>query len=216
MNGTPPPAARLSAGALLALLLALCACAPAPTFEDPSPIDISQDPEQKAIDDPEPFVLSRAGYRIVLTPLASYVLRGVVLGEHDYHFDVSSDLAPCDVAVAWGKLVQGDLYKHLSWSQDGRWYNWRYGADFAADDAFVSRWSSNNHVIPASEFLEKAVKSIRSGDVVEMGGKLVRVEGRKGDSTFHWTSSTSRTDREGGSCELIYLERLKVGAKVYR
>jgi hypothetical protein len=183
---------------------------------DPSPINVSGDPEQRDIKDPQPFTVNRGGYSFRLYPLASYVLRGIALGRKNYSGDASAALAPYDVAVAWGQMAKDGLCTQLSWSQSGRWYWWKFSPGFGHDNAFVARYTSNTHVIPATGFLKSALRSIRRADLVEMNGDLVRVEGLGSLSKFRWVSSLSRSDREAGSCELLYLRWLKVGAKVYR
>lgn len=203
--------------AVLALGLASAvACAPAPTFRDSSPIDITKDPEQTAIENPHPFTVDRGRYTFRLYPLASYLLRGVTLDRTNYGGDVASALAPCDLAVAWGPMVEGELYRRLSWSQSGRWYWWAHGADFTRDNAFVARYTSNTHMIPISPFVGRAIRSIRRGDLVEVAGELVRVEGAGSIADFRWVSSVSRSDQEAGSCEILYVRRAKIWDRVYR
>ena len=210
-----PPTPSFSA-ALLCLLVFVAACAPAPTFRDSGPLDVSHDPEQRDIEDPQPFSLDRGGYSFRLFPLASYVLRGVLLSRKSYGGNIASALSPCDVAVAWGEMARNDLYGPVGWSQTGRWYWWQFGPGFAHDNAFVARYTSNTHVIPASGFLARAIRSVRRGDLVELKGDLVRIEGRGSISSFRWVTSLSRSDREAGSCEILYLRWLRVGDKVYR
>lgn len=202
--------------ALLCLLALGAACAPAPTYRDSSPLDVSHDPEQRDIEDPQPFSVNRGGHSFRLFPLASYVLRGVFLGRESYGGDTASALSPCDVAVAWGEMARNGLYGQMRWSQSGRWYWWAYGPGFGHDNAFVARFTSNTHVIPASGFLARAIHSVRRGDLVELKGDLVRVEGQGPISSFRWVSSLSRSDKEAGSCEILYLRGLRAGDKVYR
>jgi hypothetical protein len=103
------PRGLLAAAAWLAagVLLAVTACGPRAASENPSPIDLSRAPEQTPLADPEPIHLAAGGYQFVITPLAHYVLRGVVVSEESYHFGWNAELSPCDVAVAWGELVAG-------------------------------------------------------------------------------------------------------------
>lgn len=202
--------------AVLTLSLLLAACAPEPSLLEPSPPDPSQDPDQEEISSPVPFEIARGGYRFRLYPLADYAVRGVVLGRKRYSGGPSGALAPYDVAVAWGAMAENGLYRSLRWSQSGRWYWWEYDAGFGRDNAFVARHSSNTHVIPDSALLRRAVRSLGSGDLVEMSGELVRAEGTGAAASFRWKSSLSRKDRDAGSCELLYLRRLKVGERVYR
>jgi hypothetical protein len=118
--------------------------------------------------------------------------------------------------MAWGDLARDGLYKRLSWSQNNRWYWWKSGSDFGHDDTFVVRWSSNTHIIPATRNLERAAMSLKRGRAAELSGDLVRVDAKKGERTYWWVSSMSRTDGGDGSCEVLYLRELKAGGKVFR
>lgn len=212
----PRPGRLLRTVAAAAVLVLAIACAPAPTFRDATPIDVSADPEQAELENPQPFNVRSGGYSYRLYPLASYVLRGIVLGCKNYRGGPSAALAPCDLAAAWGQMAKGGLYEHLHWSQSGRWYWWDCRGSFSHDNAFVARYSSNTHLIPSSSFIRKAIRSIAKGDLVELKGDLVRVEGRGSIDGFRWASSLSRSDQEAGSCELLYVIYVKAGDRVYR
>jgi hypothetical protein len=201
---------------LIALVLILAwGCGPTLTGLDDTPIDISRDPVQEKITDPHPVHFEKGGYDWIIKPLATYELSGLVLSRKNYRSGWNSILSPCDVAMAWGKLVENDLHRRLDWSQTGRWYWWEYGSDFHYDNSFVSRYSSNNHIIPATPNLARAARSLGRGDIAVLRGDLVRVDGRKGGDTVWWTSSTSRKDKGDGSCEVLYLKYLRVDGKVY-
>lgn len=203
---------------LVGNLLFLGGCAATPSGEDSSPIETRADPEQGPPEGLDPIRLEKGGYEFTLTPLATYTARGVVLGRENYSSGWNALLAPCDVALAWGALLENDLYRELSWSQSNRWYWWEYGGSAPAqvqDERFVARYSSNTHILPADENLARAAQSLDSGDVVEMTGYLVKVRGSKGDFSCRWVSSTSRQDTGDGSCEVLYLTRMRVDGKVY-
>ncbi len=201
----------LNLATLLAIATVFAACGPTPSGYDSGAIDTSNDPAQEALENAPPIEISRGGYDFVLAPKASYVIRGRVLGRENYHDGWNALLAPCDVAMAWGELLKGDLYKQLDWSQSGRWYWWQYGQGFPQSNTWVARYSSNNHIIPATENLAKAAKALHAGDDAELTGKLVFIKVKKGDYNGWWNSSLSRSDTGNGSCEVIYLERLKTG-----
>lgn len=207
-------------GRVVVLLAAvvLGGCSATPSGYDEAPIDTAAEPEQGSAEGLEPIALEGGGFAFTLKPLATYTARGVVLGRENYGSGWNARLSPCDVALAWGALLEEDLYRSLDWSQSGRWYWWSYSGDAPAkvqDEAFVARYSANTHILPADDNLARAAKSLGAGDVVELSGLLVRVDGRRGDETVWWASSTSRRDRGDGSCEVLYLTRLKVDGKVY-
>jgi hypothetical protein len=206
---------RPTACVAVALLLASVGCGPRPTSEDASPIDVSQPPEQTAVDNAEPIRLEAGGFEFVITPLARYVLRGIVVSRESYRVGWNAELSPCDVSVVWGELAAGDAWRTLAWSQGGRWYFWKWHGEQPFANELIVRNSSNTHVVPASPNLASAARTLTAGDIAELAGELVRIDGRKGQEKVWWKSSLSRTDTGDGSCELLYLRRLRVNGKVY-
>ena len=203
--------------ALASMLLALSGtgCGPAAASSDSSPIPTADDPVQEPPADKNPIRITRGGWECTLTPLATYTLRGVVLSRENYSGGWNGALSPCDLAMAWGPLVAGRLWREVSWSQMGRWYYWEYSSGFPYDETFVARYSSNTHILPASDNLARAAKGLGKGDIAELVGDLVSIEATRDGQTATWSSSTSRQDTGDGSCEVLYLRRLKVDGKVY-
>ncbi|HVN75461.1 MAG TPA: hypothetical protein VMT19_04035 [Thermoanaerobaculaceae bacterium] len=201
-----------------ALLLAAAACGPTPSGTDDAPIDVSQAPVQTAVDagdGTDPVRITDGDWEFVVTPLARYVLRGVVVSRENYSWGWNGRLAPCDVAMVWGELAEGRAWRRLEWSQDGRWYFWHWSGQPPFPAATIVRSSSNTHIVPANPNLRRAARSLGRGDVAELSGELVRIEGRRGAERITWRSSLSREDVGDGSCELLYLRRLRVNGKVY-
>jgi hypothetical protein len=209
---------RRPSGAVAAVLavIVVAACRPVGAPDTGGAIEVGAEPRQEAVVDPEPMQFDRDGIAWTITPLARYVLAGVVVGRENYHFGWNASLSPCDVAMVWGELARGDLFERLSWSQSGRWYFWSPRRGFPHDNAFVARHSSNAHVIPANRNLERAVRLLGSGDIAELAGDLVRVEGRKDGRTLVWVSSLTREDTGDGSCELLYLRRVRCDGTIYQ
>jgi hypothetical protein len=197
------------------LFMGVAGCGPRPTSEDAGPIDVSQPPEQTAIEGADPIRLEAGGYEFVITPLARYVLRGVVVSRESYHTGWNANLSPCDVAIVWGELAADDAWHRLDWSQSGRWYYWRWHGQQPFTNGEVVRKSSNTHIVPTSSDLGSAARALAPGDIAELAGELVRIDGRRGQESVWWKSSLSRTDTGEGSCELLYLRRLRVNGKVY-
>jgi hypothetical protein len=203
---------------LLVLCLSLVfvfSCGPSPSGRDGSTINVLEPP---SVEKQEPGIVkvSKDGFDIAITQKAAYTVRGIVVGRENYHSGWNSLISPADVALCWGKLAENGTYKRLKWSQGNRWYFWRAGEEFGYNNDFVAVHSSNNHLIPATPNLTKAVKSLKEGDTVEMTGHLVDVTAVKKSENYFWNSSTSTADRGDGSCEVIYLTRLKMHGKIYQ
>ena len=197
-------------------VLAVTACRPSGIPDTIGPIDVGAEPRQEAMADPDVVRFASNGIEWTVTPLARYLLAGVVVGRENYHFGWNATLSPCDVAMVWGELARGDLFERLRWSQSGRWYFWSPRRGFAHDNAFVARHSSNTHIIPANRNVGRAVHLLGPGDIAELTGELVRVEGRKNGRTMVWTSSLSREDTGDGSCELLYVRRVRYDGTIYQ
>ena len=200
---------------LCACLALVLSCGPSPSGRDGSPINFLEPP---SVETQEPGIVrvTKDGYDITITQKAAYRVRGVVVGRENYHSGWNALISPADVALCWGKLAENGTYKRLKWSQGNRWYFWHAGDDFGYNNDFVAQHSSNNHLIPATPNLAKAVKSLKEGDTVEMTGQLVDVAATKKSQNYRWNSSISTTDRGDGSCEIIYLTHLKVHGKIYQ
>lgn len=149
--------------------------------------------------------INKKGY--VITPLYSYSVKALVLSKKGYG-DRSSDLAPYDLALGWGPLSSKYTLDHMKISQSGRWYHYRYDAEFPMSPRKIIHNSANTHIIPADKAVLKALKDVKKYDTVSMQGYLVSV--RKPDGSFTWKSSTSRTDSGDGSCELFYVTSLTI------
>jgi len=201
-------------GAALALLVAV-GCGGRPIAEDASPIDVSTAPEQGRLDDPTPIRVSASGWDFVITPTARYVLRGVVVSRETYGSGWNAALSPCDLAMVWGDLAADEGWRRLEWSQGYRWYRWRWRAQAPFPKEVIVRNSSNTHIVPATPNVGRAACSLSVDDLAELSGELIRIDGRKGGQWVRWVSSLSRDDTGDGSCELLYLRRLRVNGKVY-
>lgn len=202
--------------AVLCLILAVVfSCGPSPSGRDGSPIDVLQPPDMKR-QKPEVVRVSKDGYDIAITQKAAYTVRGIVVSRENYHAGWNSIISPADVALCWGKIAENGTHRRLKWSQGNRWYFWRAGEDFGYNNDFVAQHSSNNHLIPATPNLAKAVKSLKEGDAVELTGHLADVTAVRKSENYRWNSSESTTDRGDGSCEIIYLTQVKAHGKIYQ
>jgi hypothetical protein len=73
---------------------------------------------------------------------------------------------------------------------------------------FTENCLSNNHLLPADEFIAAAVKRARKGDQVRLKGWLVSY-GIK-DTPYSRGSSTVRNDRGNGACEVVYVTEFEI------
>ena len=155
-------------------------------------------PQQSDLATPLPPV-ERAGYR--LTPLETFSLEARVLGAERYRFDREADLSPVDLALGWGAMSDSAVLAAIDISQGGRFYYW-HAQQFPIPRRAIETHSANMHMIPATRDIERALKSVRPGQIVKLAGYLV--EARAADG-WTWRSSLSRDDTGAGACELVWV-----------
>jgi hypothetical protein len=143
----------------------------------------------------------------LLTRKASFEIRARVLSKEPYYLGRAADLSPVDLALGWGAMSDTATLDRIDISQSGRWYRTRYELPPPIPEQQIVASSSNMHMIPAGKAVERTLRKLRVGDVVNIRGFLVDVDH---DSGWHWRSSMSRTDSGDGACELVYVESLGV------
>lgn len=175
------------------------------------PIDWSREPVQEATDRASFEVPTRKG-PVTLHPVASFDVAGVVAGAERYRFDNEAFLSPVDFVLTWGELPADPYRSKVTYRQMTRYYFWRTPSS-DLDAGYIQSHSSNMHMIPATSNLKRALTSVGEGDSVRVRGLLVNAAREDG---YTWNSSRSRKDSGPGACELIWVEELQVGRKVYR
>jgi hypothetical protein len=174
------------------------------------PIDWHRDPIQTAADRP-PFELETAHGRVTVTPRAKYDIAAVVEGKEPYWLDATAFLSPYDLALAWGDVATPELRRRLEVGQSWRFFFWRT-SDPSVDIPYVISHSANNHIIPADSNVRRAIASIGRGDEVRLRGLLVDVRTDRG---LTWNTSLVRTDHGDHGCEIIWVESVQLGDRVY-
>ena len=178
-------------------------------------IDTSQDPIQMPFKADEPITVQvKKGY-FMITPVAEYKISGVVVGKETYSSDWDGKVSPFDLAIAWGKLAAPGASRFITYTQGYRWYFYQCKPGNPFDSSYVISHSSNNHIIPANENIRKAVKAVRRKDKVALEGFLVNLKGTYKEQPVAWNTSLSRMDSGNGSCELFYVSKVRIDAKVY-
>ena len=142
-----------------------------------------------------------------LTKKARFEIRARVLGSERYYLNREADLSPIDLALGWGVMSDQGLLDQLEISQSSRWYRWRYEQSIPVSDQQIIISSSNMHMIPATDFVERSIMKLREGDLVVLQGYLVDVDHESG---WRWRTSMTRTDTGAGACEIVYVESVIV------
>ena len=182
----------------------------------PSPVVLDGDPLQTDFEEPSKLTVTRDGRQYVIEKLFKYEVSGEVLSASSYDVTWTNDFADVDVGLLWGPKRE-QLKDRFKFFQMGRWLFWRTDAPVSdADRSDVTTHISNNHLIPSetSKHLAKAFRMLRKGDEIRLSGSLVRILGPGGEAVA--TSSTVRGDTGDGACEVMWVDELQVGSRVFR
>lgn len=110
--------------------------------------------------------------------------------------------APIDVVLAWGPLLPLESTKDVSVRQGNRKYWWY--APYGVSKLKVLCNSANTHLIANTEAIRDAIKKIKTDEVYQFEGSLVKVT--LGHKVV--VSSLSRFDEGDGSCEVLLVQKL--------
>ena len=188
---------------------------PVPTDVASEEIDTSAEPEQMPVQNKEQVIINLKNGKFSLKPVAEYSINAEVVSKKSYSYGWQAELAPIDLALAWGKLTEPESEKYVTFSQSDRWYYFEYKNDSPLNESYIVTHSSNNHIIPANENIQLAIKSIKKKDKVILRGFLVNAQGKYDNMDFWWNSSLTRNDTGDSSCEIFYVTKVKNGDYVY-
>lgn len=208
-----PAFLRRSAGWILgaAVLLVWWTCTRPAGIAAEGPIDWAAEPLQGEAGR-EAFTLDTRKGAVTLHPRAAYDAAAVVEGAERYRFDRTAFLSPVDLVLTWGELPRAPYQGEISYAQMARFYHWHTSSP-ELDLDYIAEHSANTHLIPANDNVRRAVLTVDRGDEVRIRGLLVDVVAENG---LTWSTSRSRGDTGQGACELVYVEEIQVGDRVYR
>lgn len=178
-------------------------------------INVLADPVQCNLTNPQNIVLKAQNTPLLVTPVAGYKIAAEVKSKMKYSWDWSSEIGPYDLALVWGDLTKPDVEKHITYSQGNRWYYFHYDGQCPVSESYIYEHSANTHILPASYNLRSVLDSIQVNQIIYMEGYLVKISGTLNGGNVWWNSSTSRTDRGGGSCEVFYVNKIILNNTVY-
>ena len=184
---------------------------PEPTGEASGKIDIFREPVQELYEG-EKFIYLVDNFQYTIEPVATYTIWCKVVGKKNYYNTLEDKLSPVDLCVVWGDLAEPENLQYIHFFQGNRCCNYTYDRNIPLDDSYVKSHGANMHIIPATENVMKAVKSIKSGQTIYLEGYLVKVY--KYDR-YIWGTSLERTDTGSHACEVFYVTRVRIGSEIY-
>ncbi len=204
------PGARAAALALSALAVGLPACRDWKARVDPA--RARAEPVQVAVEGASPIEYQRKGFRVRLTPRATYQVTGYAVEKSTQLLDEWDFVLPMDLALAWGPVATPEVLSRLDFHLSRRYVSWRWRGSPPLAPGDLESHIANNHLIPASDEVARALDEVRVGDVVTLAGKLVdvRVSDEQGRVRHESRTSLTRTDVGSGACEQIWVEAVAV------
>lgn len=139
-------------------------------------------------------------------PLADFEMQARVLGKERYRSGIDAELAPWDIAFGWGPMSDESVLEKITISQGNRFYYWQV-KEFPIPRRDIETHSANMHLIPADDGIRDILDDVRVGQVLNLFGQLVRIEG---PNNMRWKSSTTRNDTGFGACEVIFVSELSI------
>ena len=150
-------------------------------------------------------VFKKAGHQ--LEAVAKFKVRAKVLSVAKYQKGREAMISPVDLALGWSKMASDVLLSQISVTQSDRFASMRYDPEGDVRVTDIVHNSSNMHMIPASREVSAALHGIKRGQVVQIEGYLVDVRHKDG---WRWLTSTSRTDRGNGACEILLVKAVRL------
>lgn len=163
------------------------------------------DPVQIELKKAEAISIAGDSGNVDLSLLAEYTIDAVVKSKKKYS-DYPSQVSIYDLALAWGDLNSEEIDKHINYSQSGRWYYYRYSNESSVSQDYISKHSSNVHIIHKDDKILKEIKDIKENNRVKLEGYLVSVNFINGP----WKSSLTRSDTGNGACEIMYVTNVEI------
>lgn len=202
MDRLPASPKTLALGALAIVAIAFVV-RPEPEPIEAGPFD---PPLQEALKEPVELAAPE-GYRI--TALDRYEVSAMLMSSKRYRFDHQARVSPVDFLLAWGPLTREPNLSGIRYSQSGRWGHTRFSFDAVnISPRVITVSSANTHIIPevGNGPLRRRLLRARRGDIVNLEGYLVRVDGPDG---WFWESSRTRRDYGDRACEIFYVTAMR-------
>ena len=184
--------------------------------EASTPLNPLENPVQNEVQDLESFTFNKGNLLLLIFPQAEYEVTAKVVSKKRYHYGWGSKIVPYDFTLVWGKLTEPEMKKFIKYSQMRRFYFYKYAQNCPLKQDYIREHSANNHLIPANKNILNVFKKIKKGDIIQLWGYLVNIEGTYKGKDVNWRTSTSRRDTGNGACEVIYVEKVRLKNQIYR
>lgn len=141
----------------------------------------------------------------LVTALARFKVRARVLGRERYYMGREADLSPLDLVLGWGSMSDQSAIDLVDIEQGDRRYTW-WTDEAPLPLREIELSTANVHMLPSSEPVRDMLLAIDRGELVELEGYLVQIEG---DDGWHWKTSMTRADTGDGACEVFWVDGIR-------
>jgi len=183
---------------------------------DPSAIVTNSRPLQSSLVHGQPINVVIGDLDVSLQPVARYKISAMVLGKKRYVDGWEGKLAPYDIVLGWRKASILENVENLPIIQSVRHYQFTVSPATNMTSAYINKHTSNNHIIPATKNVQKAIQSIKIFDKVTLDGYLVDMTGIFKSNKINWYTSKTRNDTGASASEIFYVKSVKIGENVYK
>jgi hypothetical protein len=156
----------------------------------PPGILIGSEPIMAPVRNPRPW---KAGNKEIY-PLVRFRVQGRVLCSERYSRDFLSDVSPIDIGLGWGPMSDQSVLDKLEFVQANRKLSYELADQEHPPASYGTLWQymKNVHTLPADAGIGKKVCSVRTGDLIELGGYLVGIK-----ANGQWTAISSLKKETG-------------------
>lgn len=189
---------------------------PVVSDKDPSAVVTDTKPLQSSLLKPQNYELDFGNLKVTLQVVARYKISAKLLAKKRYVDGWAGKLVPYDLVLGWKQAAIQNNVENLPISQSVRWYQYMVSPASNMTSAYIATHTSNNHIIPATKNIQKAIRSLKVYDELTLEGYLVDMTGHFKANRINWFTSTSRDDTGSTAGELFYVTSVKVGDKVYK
>ena len=153
---------------------------------------------------------------VSLEPVARYKISAMLLEKKRYVDGWAGKLVPYDIVLGWRDASVLENVENLPITQSVRHYQFTVSPATNMTSNYIDNHTSNNHIIPATKNVLKAIKSIKIYDKITLDGYLVDITGIFKSEKINWLTSKTRNDTGVKASEIIYVKSVKIGENIYK
>jgi len=141
-----------------------------------------------------------------LDPIKTYSAQVRILKHKRYFFDDRTELSPVDILVGWDEMSDERNIEFVQFSLSERSFELNYTKPPIPESTMFKQMELL-HLIPSTKEIDDRIKKLRSGNVIEIEGKLVDVESTE---NFNWTNDLLLSNSKNSNHLILWVENLEI------